>query len=175
MSPNTQPAQPTPIAQPPQTNTPPPQPVPSTSPANPQVTQPAPNTPNRQGRGVTVLPGQGVTFEQIDILRPEPPQPNSNHARVSTDAKQLLQSTGISSGYLNIFTDQGWVIRNLVVDMNGPGRISEYFKLGLAQPRDVTSRSAYIVFSPTPQSLFTDGPRSNFPVGSAKWALPVPP
>jgi hypothetical protein len=179
--PTTPPAQPTPIAQlatqaptqaTPTALTPAqqsPQSLPSASSTNPQVSQPAPTAKAARGSGVKILPGQGVTFQQVDFTPPRPPVPNSDRGRVAVDADALLRSAGMSSGYINIFTDQGWIIHNLSVDVKGPSRVVEYFSLGLSQPTDVTQLSAYVVYSAKAQVSFQDGPRSVFPVGTTEW------
>jgi hypothetical protein len=93
----------------------------------------------------------------------------TRQARISADANALLRATGFSNGYINVFTDVGWVIENLFVDVNDQSPGVMYFSLGLAQPMDVKQLSAYVVYSPKPQTSFTDGQRSTFPVGTDVW------
>ena len=50
-----------------------------------------------------------------------------------------------SGGYVNIFTDAGWIVYNLFVGVNGQSQVSEYFSLGLAQPTDMKQLSAYVI------------------------------
>jgi hypothetical protein len=116
-----------------------------------------------------VGPEQGVVFEQVDFLFPAVELPNSDWGRISADADTLSASTGISRGYLNVYTNAGWVIDNLLVDVNGANPITAYFSLGLTNPEDVSELSAHAEFSSSPLSTFNDGDRSVFPVGIAQW------
>jgi len=118
----------------------------------------------------TVLPGQGVDFEQVDFLFDEATVYDSDWGRVSADPVALFNSTGISSGYLNIYTDAGRVVQNLPVNLcDGSKPIAAYFTLGLTAPQDVSLLNAYVEFTSSPQLTFTDGPRSDFSVGVAGW------
>lgn len=75
-----------------------------------------------------------------------------------------------SSGYLNVTTapgtDSGWVVRNLPIDHSSgyPG-LSTIFNLGNVPGVPVTQISAYVGFSPTPQSSFPGLSLSPYPVG----------
>jgi hypothetical protein len=123
---------------------------------------------------VTVVPGQGVDFQQVDFVYSEKvTQLDSDWGRVSINPEVLGSSTGISSGYLNIFTDAGtgWVVQNIPIDLVSDGKdiAATYFSLGLSTPTDVGTLSAHVEFSPSPQITFSDGLRSDFPVGVAQW------
>jgi hypothetical protein len=120
-------------------------------------------------QGVVVLPEQGLMFLQIDFTFPKETERNSDWGEVVVDTEELSDSTGRSSGYLNVFTDAGWVVDNLFVDAENSRQAMKYFSLGLEKPEDVTRLSAHVVFSKNPKSSFKDGPRSNFPVGTTKW------
>jgi hypothetical protein len=124
-----------------------------------------------QPDNVTVLPGQGVDFKQVSFMPPAPDEPNSDYGQVSIDPETLFNSTGISGGYLNIFTDAGWVMQNLRVNLSdGVTPFVSYFSLGIIAPMKVTMLSAHMEFTPIPQQNFTDGPRSNFSVGAVVWS-----
>lgn len=125
--------------------------------------------PKAQTISVTVGPEQGIVFEQVDFFFPTLELPNSDWGRISADADTLSSSTGISRGYLNVYTNAGWVIDNLLVDVNGANPITAYFTLGLTNPEDVNELSAHVKFSASPQSMFNDNDRSVFPVGVAEW------
>ena len=117
----------------------------------------------------TVKPGQGVVFEQVDFVFPKAQVPDSSWGRILADAYTLTESTGILRGYLNVYTNEGWVIDNLLVDINGSNSTAAYFTLGLAAPEDVSILSAHVDFSPIPLSEFKDSQRSDFEVGSFQW------
>lgn len=122
--------------------------------------------------GVTVGPGQGVDFEQVDFVFSEKAtQLNSDWGRGSINPDLLSTSTGISSGYLNIFTNAGWVVQNIPIDLISDGKetVATYFSFGLSAPEDVGTLSAHVEFASSAQITFSDGSRSNFPVGVAQW------
>lgn len=121
---------------------------------------------------ITVLPGQGIEFEQVDfVFSKKVTQVDSDWGRVSVDTGSLTSSTDISDGYLNIFTDPGWVVQNIPIDLisDGDDTVATYFSLGLGTPMDVGTLSAHVEFSSDPQITFSDGARSNFTVGTAQW------
>ena len=120
---------------------------------------------------ITVQPDQGVDFGQVDFLFSEVTEVDSTWGQVSANSEILFDSTNIASGYLNIYTDTGWVVQNLPVDLSdGHNLITTYFNLGLAiTPQDINQLSAYIEFTLEPKILFTDGLRSNFSVEPVQW------
>jgi len=123
----------------------------------------------RDALSVPVAPGQGIIFEQVDFLFPAVKQANSSWGRLTAYPDRLLAFTGISRGYLNVYTASGWVIDNLLVDVNGPNPITVYFTLGLSTSQDVSEISARVDFSLTPVTTFSDGSRSSFPAGTFQW------
>jgi hypothetical protein len=128
--------------------------------------QKAPAVNMTKGQGFMILSGQGVTFQQVDHMSHRPPERDSDEGRVEANTNALFRATGLSSGYINVFTDAGWVVENLFVDVNDQYPGVMYFSLGLAQPTDVKQLSAFVVYSSGPQTSFTDGQRSTFPVGT---------
>ena len=119
---------------------------------------------------ITAQPGQGIEFEQVDFLPPAPPVENSDWGRISIDPEILAESTGITSGYLNIFSDAGWIVQNLRINVgDGISPVVSYFSLGLEVPTDVNNLSAHIEFTSEPQITFGDGVRGRIPVGVALW------
>jgi hypothetical protein len=123
----------------------------------------------RDALSVAVEPGQGIVFEQVDFLFPAIQQADSSWGRLTAYPDRLSAFTRISRGYLNVYTASGWVIDNLLVDLNGPNPISVYFTLGPATPADVAALSAYVDLSRTPVTTFSDGSRNTFPVGTFQW------
>jgi hypothetical protein len=120
----------------------------------------------QEAPSATVEPNQGVVFEQVDFIFPEAQIFDSSWGRILADASTLTESTGISRGYLNVYTNEGWVIDNLPVDINGSNSTAAYFTLGLDDPEDVSILNAHVDFSTIPLLAFSDGQRSDFEVGS---------
>jgi hypothetical protein len=116
-----------------------------------------------------VLPGEGVDFQQMDFALVGLEFPDSDWGRVSADPQALFASSGISDGFLNIFTDEGWVVQNLPVGLSDPDPMATYFTLGLSSSGDIGALSAHVEFSSDAQSSFGDGARSLFPVGGDEW------
>ncbi|HHT9111495.1 MAG TPA: hypothetical protein ACFYDZ_10105 [Candidatus Brocadiaceae bacterium] len=123
--------------------------------------------------GATVLPGQGVDIEQVDFLFPAATHLDSDWGRVSVNSSLLNSATGIPKGFLNIFTDAGWVVQNLPIDLSdGVNPVVTYFSLGLNNPDvpfNVNSLSAHIWYSRFSKVDFSDGNRCNYPVDRAEW------
>lgn len=118
----------------------------------------------------TVLPQKGIKVYQIDFRFSGVKVKNSDWGRISVDPGNLCIKTKESSGYLNVFTDEGWIVQNLPLELKKDAKlISKYFSLGLGEPKDVNTLSAYVEFSTEPQFKFMDGPRSDFPVECAVW------
>lgn len=111
-----------------------------------------------------------ITFSQVDFLFLEAVVPDSTWGRIAASPSTLLDLLGCDTGYLNIWTDAGWVVQNLALRTAcGSATIVTYFDLGLSQPKDVKKLSAYVDLTPDPVSYFWDGPRSYYPVGRSLW------
>lgn len=115
---------------------------------------------------VSVGESQGVRLRQLDYKLRTVTVPASGTGLVEVDAIRLRSSTGIASGYLNVATSRGWVVRNVPVeaDTSYPyGKLSARFALGVANGTPVTTLDAAIDYSPTVLTAFT-GTRSPQPV-----------
>lgn len=99
-----------------------------------------------------------VTIEQIDIDLSGMRIINSNVGRLTVSPEY--------KGYLNMYTDVGWVIRNLYLDNS---ITTTYFDLGNKIPLDIKTLSAYININNEPQPVFLDGPRAIHAVGTKTW------
>jgi len=112
-----------------------------------------------------ILPGEGVEISQIDFTFTNATQANSRYGLLAVDIPALTSATGISSGYLNVVTDQGWVVRNMPIDTISqlPG-LSAMFDLGSAT--EFTSLAAFIDFSATPVVSFSGVPVDTLFVGA---------
>ncbi len=65
---------------------------------------------------VAIGPGQGVDLQQVDFGFAQNSQTNSNWGRLDADAVTLTGVTGIEGGFLNVFTNFGWVVQNMALD-----------------------------------------------------------
>jgi hypothetical protein len=85
-------------------------------------------------------------------------------------ASTLHTATGIASGYLNVFTSLGWVVRNLPVLSTFPyPRTSTSFHLSSTNGVNVASLGANVQFSASPVVTFGGGPLTTFSVGDAPY------
>jgi hypothetical protein len=105
---------------------------------------------------------QGVRLQQLDFKLRTITVASSSTGRVEIDAIRLRRSTGIGSGYLNVATARGWVVRNVPIaaETSDPyGKLAARFNLGVANGTRVQTLDAAIDFSPTLLTAF-NGPRS---------------
>ena len=105
----------------------------------------------------------GVTFNQVDYLWEKSTFTNSNTGEIVVDVETLNAATGMISGYINVYSVQGWVIQNLPIIQDFPySSISTYFDLGSAG--DVTSIDVYVEASVDPYQRFPNGPMTTYPI-----------
>ncbi len=65
-----------------------------------------------------VFPNNGVTFERISYDFPAFDLPTSDWARAVISAAQLKETTGLSAGFLNIYSPHGQVVDNVWVSVD---------------------------------------------------------
>jgi hypothetical protein len=113
---------------------------------------------------VSVSEGMGLQFAQFDMLFPNASaQPNSGYGLAAVNFGQLTASTGISTGFLNIRTDAGWVVQNIVVDSaSGLQGLGAMFNLGVSAGTPVSSVTARAEFSDTAVTGFDRTPDTSF-------------
>jgi hypothetical protein len=117
---------------------------------------------------VEISPGMGLEFFQLDLTFPEAPQKNSPFGLAVVDFIEMTESTGITWGYLNILTENGWVVRNMpVYPMGGYLGMSIIFDLG--HSGDINYVLAYAIFSSEPTVEFTGTPTTLFDVGELSY------
>ncbi|WP_395700024.1 hypothetical protein [Aquabacterium sp.] len=103
---------------------------------------------------------QGVRFYQQDFVTATTTQNNIDTGVFEVNVIQLRQSTGLASGYLNVTTSAGWVVRNLAVppeEVYPYARVAADFDLGVASGTPVTSLGAAVDFSAAPATQFSGG------------------
>lgn len=112
----------------------------------------------------------GVTFSQIDFVFTNATMLNSDWGRIEVDIVEFTAYWGLDEGYLNIYTDGGWVVQNQLIDnVSGMDTIAMYFNLSVPVGTNVTSLSAYLEFTSEPYVTFWDGPRSDYNVTTVQW------
>jgi len=120
---------------------------------------------------VTVLPGEGVSFAQVDFFVAGGAYPDSRTGKVEVDVAALQAATGVASGYLNVLTDLGWVVENLPVL---PGftypSISTHFYLAETSGL-VDSLVTLVDFAPDPVVSFTGTAETTYSVGDIVHAV----
>lgn len=100
----------------------------------------------------------GITIDQIDLELSGLNIMNSNFGRLAVSPEY--------DGYLNMYTDFGWVVRNLYLNNM---LTTTYFDLGNRRPLDITTLSAYIDIKDEPRPIFLDGPRAIYIMGNKIW------
>ncbi|HLG16366.1 MAG TPA: hypothetical protein VJH03_17940 [Blastocatellia bacterium] len=111
-----------------------------------------------------VFPGE-ASIDRVSFLFPSATVMDSDWGRFTADSQRVLAPLGATEGYLNVFTDRGWVVQNLFVAA-GDGGIATYFDLG---PFNSGPLNARAMVSTSPQTTFGDGTRNTYPVGAAFW------
>lgn len=115
-------------------------------------------------------PLPGVTIDQVDRMLDDSLVENSDWGRIGVDIGVFTSAIGMTAGYLNGYTDTGWVIQNLIIDDTlDIEEIAMYFSLGVPAGTDVTSLSIYFTFTEDPLEQHTDGPRTVYTVGSVNF------
>jgi len=119
---------------------------------------------------VKVLPGEGVSLNQVNFTWVGATWLNSDTGQVDVNIAILRASTGMSSGFINIFTSLGWVVQNLPVFSGFPyPSISTNFDLGVTPGVNITSLDAFVEFSTDPVYSFAGGPLATFSVGDTEF------
>ncbi len=107
-----------------------------------------------------VAAADGVRFYQQDFVTATATQKNIDTGVFEVNVIKLRQTTGLASGYLNVMTSAGWVVRNLAVpaeEVYPYARVAADFDLGVASGTPVTSLGAAVDFSATPVTQFSGG------------------
>ena len=133
---------------------------------------------------VTVAPNQGVSIYQVDFEWANASLLSSHTGKVAVDEMTLAAETGVSEGYINVLTSEGWVVQNMRVSASfAPRTVTTMFRLGTIGRK--TSLAAQVDYSPTPLETFDGALASTFPVASCTFSAegrgrpvtgtPVPP
>lgn len=102
-----------------------------------------------------------LTFGQVDFLFTEETQKDSHWGYLSIKVKEFLYQHQAEEGYLNIFTDAGWVIQNQFLNIvENQDELSMFFNLGVKPGEDIRLLSFHLELSSEPVRYFKDGPRT---------------
>lgn len=119
---------------------------------------------------VTVLPGQGVSFSQVDFTWQGAQTLNSNTGQIDVTIDSLKAATDLDSGFINASSSEGWIIQNLPVFAEYPySNISTNFDLGVTPGTDVDSILVVVEFSIKTITSFEEEPDTIFPVGDVQY------
>lgn len=111
-----------------------------------------------------VFPGEGVNFSQFDLAFPEDYDvENSPYGLAVADYASISASTGISSGFLNIYNDAlGWIVQNMPIDAaSGYPGLGTVFDLRISS--DISSLAMYVDVSRDPSSSFFPPEGASYP------------
>ncbi|MBK9128755.1 MAG: hypothetical protein IPM13_13290 [Phycisphaerales bacterium] len=112
---------------------------------------------------IPLLPGMGVSFARIDLTFLEAPHPNSHYGLFRMSFFDIFQATGLESGYLNVYTENGWVVRNAPFDRHWPvPGMGVIFDLGPGP--SLPAIPAYITAAPEPSVCWSGPPFMTFPL-----------
>ena len=119
----------------------------------------------------SIPPAGGIKFEQITFQFERAQQQNSAWARAVADLELLTRTARMQRGYVNIRTDQGWVVQNWEIDI-AETRLREtpssapvfYFRLFEGEPRILTGVPAVVEMSRAPLPTFVREPQLIHPV-----------
>jgi|GEM_PF-3318872 len=129
----------------------------------------------------------GISFAQVDMVLGDSVVTDTDWGRIGVDEDILSSSTGLEFGYLNGYTDTGWVIQNLIIDASiGAHEACTYFDLGIDVGQTVDIMSVHLSYTEDPLASFSDGPRTYLSVSSiyystggvgdsVTWETPAPP
>jgi len=106
-----------------------------------------------------------LTFGQVDFLFTEETQKDSHWGYLSIKVKEFLQQHQAEEGYLNIFTDAGWIIQNQFLNIvENQDELSMFFNLGVEPGEDIQLLSIHLELLSEPVRYFKDGPRTEYNV-----------
>lgn len=128
-------------------------------------------TPTPQG-SVWIEPDMGVTFQQVNFeFDPENPVRDTAWGRVEVDPQTLVKATGLTQGFLNVYTDFGWVVQNLPLNARTDfDHFSSYFALMPKNAQEGLDVAVVAVqFSPEPQVEYQQGPAYEFQLAEWVW------
>ncbi|NQU48856.1 MAG: hypothetical protein HQ519_09435 [Planctomycetes bacterium] len=117
--------------------------------------------------GVQLRPGDGIEFRQLDALFNTYTQMDTGTGQVELDIPLLQSTVGMTEGFLNVATSEGWVVHNLpVAEAYTESTIAVDFFLSGVEGVDFPNLLAYATFTAAPLLNFTGQPDTSFAVNS---------
>ena len=108
---------------------------------------------NKEKNATDLIQPAGITFYQVDYEWTKTTYLNSNTGQIVANIDDLGAATGLSSGYVNVYTSEGWVVQNLEIIEDFPyPTVGTYFDLG--QTGNVETIGAYIEYTEQPLISF---------------------
>jgi len=106
----------------------------------------------------------GISFYQISYYWTESNYIHSNTGYLIVDIETVKKETGLDSGYINVYSPQGWIVANLPFFMDfGYPRIKTFFDLG--KTGECTSINVHAEATAEPYAAFTySGALTPYPV-----------
>ncbi len=109
--------------------------------------------------GVQIAPGDGVSFFQLDQLYLGDVHMDTGIGQLEVDISVLQSATGMQTGFINFYTEHGWVIHNLpIAEQYTADTISVDFYLSDSSGVDITTMAAYGTFTDAPLNLLSGTP-----------------
>ena len=126
--------------------------------------------------GIVVHPGQGVQLSQVSysfqqVLANVGLQPSST-GEIDINVPEL--TTMMSSGFINVVTDAGWVVPNLPIlpgfyDQDGYANVSTTLNLNVNIGTTVSNLNATVCYTPQPLTQISSDNLETFAVGSTQY------
>lgn len=111
----------------------------------------------------------GFGFNQVNFDWDSSPDANSTTGEVTVDPAAMQAQTGLSSGYVNVYSSGQWIVRNMPL-VNGDGTGTTNFALpGVADGVNDTTIGAYVDYSAAPVASFSAVPTHNYGVGDDEY------
>ena len=125
-------------------------------------------------QAVGVGPGQGVRFMQQSHAHAGGIDANTAIGTVAVDTYRLRDSFGLASGYVNVATSRGWVVRNLPVlaESTYPYlTVAADFDLGVNKGTALATLSAKVDYSVSPLLSYSVTPSDTYEVAPMTLSL----
>jgi hypothetical protein len=122
---------------------------------------------------VAILPGDGITFKQIDYAY-DIPTLNSSAGLMVIDIESLTQATGVDTGWINVNLGGDWIVRNVPIYPQSDFPYSGFttpFDLGVDPGEDVDAISISIQIGNDPVVSFPNDDPFLFSVGQTDEVL----
>ena len=118
-----------------------------------------------------VLPGQGISVQQVDFDFPGGTEYGSTWGRLVLDPSVMSRAANLRDGYVSVVTSKGWAVANVPVPAAGQPAHAIFFDLGLEQAGTVLDTVVEVRHSSVPLEdirQYLEAPVT-FPVQSWLW------